>query len=102
MQCAVYFLGVMPNPFEKTPGNVPGPYYVDTSCIDCDLCRANAPDVFARDAETGFSFVHHQPTTAEELALAERAREECPCDCIGNDDVGEADQPLRVTAGAGR
>lgn len=29
---------------EKTPLNVPGKFYVDSSCIDCDLCRETAPE----------------------------------------------------------
>ena len=34
---------------EKTPLNVPGKFYVDSSCIDCDLCRETAPENFGRD-----------------------------------------------------
>ena len=33
---------------EKTEKNVPGKFYVDSNCIDCDLCRDSAPDFFAR------------------------------------------------------
>ena len=29
---------------DKLPENVDGPFYVDSNCIDCDLCRENAPD----------------------------------------------------------
>ncbi|MBQ2731458.1 MAG: ferredoxin, partial [Opitutales bacterium] len=39
----------MANKDEKTNGNVPGKWYVDTQCIDCDLCRASAPDFFGRN-----------------------------------------------------
>lgn len=70
---------------DRLPQNVPGRYYVDSSCIDCDLCRTTAPTIFRRDDETGFSFVHHQPATPEEIALAEEAREGCPTESIGND-----------------
>ena len=69
----------------KVPENVPGPFYVDDTCIDCDLCRSTAPHVFARNAEAGYSYVHHQPVTPEEIALADGARQECPSDTIGND-----------------
>lgn len=41
---------------DKSPKNVAGPYYVDFTCIDCDLCRAMAPGIFRRDDETGFTF----------------------------------------------
>ncbi len=30
----------------KVPENVPGRYYVDVTCIDCDLCRETAPHKF--------------------------------------------------------
>jgi ferredoxin len=69
----------------KHPENVPGRYYVDNSCTDCGLCPAVAPAVFKRFDEGGYSIVHHQPTTEQELALAEEARESCPTDSIGND-----------------
>jgi hypothetical protein len=39
----------MANRNDKNPGNVPGPFYVDTTCIDCDLCRETAPSTFRRD-----------------------------------------------------
>lgn len=69
----------------KLPGNAPGPYYVDDSCIDCDLCRSTSPRHFVRDEEAGFSIVRIQPVTAEEFAEAEEARLACPTESIGND-----------------
>lgn len=78
----------MANHAERLTQNIPGRYYVDANCIDCDLCRATAPAVFARDDEIGFSIVQRQPLTPEEIALAEEAREGCPVEAIGND--GEA------------
>lgn len=70
---------------ERLPQNIAGRYYVDSSCIDCDLCRNTAPAFFTRHDEIGFSIVHRQPVTPEELALAEEAREGCPTESIGND-----------------
>lgn len=70
---------------DRLPQNIVGRYYVDSSCIDCDLCRTTAPAFFRRDDEIGFSIVHRQPVTPEELALAEEAREGCPTESIGND-----------------
>jgi ferredoxin len=74
---------------ERLPQNVAGPYYVDSSCVDCDLCRNTAPDFFRRDEETGFSFVYHQPLAPEEIALAEDAKRGCPTESIGNDGPAE-------------
>jgi len=69
----------------KNPENVPGKYYVDSTCIDCGLCPDAAPTVFRRFDEGGYSIVHHQPATEAELELAEGAREDCPTESIGND-----------------
>ena len=44
----------MANPAEAVPGNVPGPIFVDTTCIDCDTCRQLAPATFAEAAEYSF------------------------------------------------
>jgi ferredoxin len=71
---------------DRLTQNVPGRYYVDSSCIDCDLCRNTAPEFFRRDDEIGLSIVHRQPVTPEEIALAEEAREGCPSESIGNDE----------------
>lgn len=70
---------------KRLPTNVPGNWYVDDNCIDCDLCRETAPTVFRRDDDNGNSFVFHQPDTEEELGLAEEARSGCPVEAIGND-----------------
>ena len=75
----------MPNRNDRAPGNVPGPYYIDASCIDCDQCRALAPETFARNEDTGLGFVKRQPATADEVALAEEALAACATQSIGND-----------------
>lgn len=75
----------MASTIERLPQNIVGRYYVDSSCIDCDLCRTTAPAFFTRDDEIGFSIVYRQPVTPEELALAEEARDGCPTESIGND-----------------
>lgn len=72
-------------PSDRLPQNVPGRFYVDSQCIDCDLCRETAPSIFGRDDESGFSFVQRQPLTPEEIALAEEAIQGCPVEAIGND-----------------
>lgn len=63
---------------------------MDSTCVDCDLCRNTAPDFFKRDEETGYSFVFRQPVTSDERALAEEAKVGCPTESIGNDGLVEA------------
>jgi len=70
---------------DRLSQNLPGAYYVDASCIDCDQCRVTAPQIFARDEESGLSFVRQQPASAEELAQVEQAINECATSSIGND-----------------
>lgn len=65
--------------------NVPGRYYVGDSCLDCDLCRATAPDNFERNNEGGYSFVKKQPETPEEEARCREAMEGC-CTATIHDD----------------
>lgn len=79
-----YFLN-MANLSDRTPDNVAGRYYVDSTCIDCDQCRVTAPELFGRNADTGLTFVQKQPVTAEEIALADEAMGACATESIGND-----------------
>ena len=51
----------MADPHDKVPGQAQGRYYVDTQCIDCDLCRETAPANFTRNDEECFSYVFKQP-----------------------------------------
>ena len=75
----------MPNALEKSPRNVAGQYYVDTTCVDCDMCREIAGRIFSPDDESGLSFVRRQPDTEADRLLAEEARQSCPTESIGND-----------------
>lgn len=70
---------------DRLTQNALGRFYVDESCIDCDLCRSLAPGLFTRDDEIGQSVVQRQPVTREEIAQAEEAFENCPSNSIGND-----------------
>jgi ferredoxin len=65
--------------------NVPGKFYVDDTCIDCDACRSEAPDNFKRNDGHGYSFVYKQPTTPEEEVRSQAALEACPVEAIGKD-----------------
>jgi ferredoxin len=70
---------------DKLPDNTTGKFYVDSQCIDCDVCRDTAPKNFMRNDENGYSYVYHQPSTSEEFALCEEAKEACPVEAIGDD-----------------
>jgi ferredoxin len=65
--------------------SAPGKYYVDTQCIDCDVCRVTAPDNFQRNEDKGYSYVARQPETSEEEARCQEAMDSCPVEAIGSD-----------------
>ncbi|MCB9824385.1 MAG: ferredoxin [Planctomycetes bacterium] len=69
----------------KLTENVPGPFYVDDQCIDCDACRETAPDFFRRNDDRGYSFVYRQPETPADRELCLEAMEGCPVEAIGED-----------------
>jgi ferredoxin len=75
----------MADKLSKQPENVPGQWYVDTSCALCRLCLEEAPNliIYNRD-ETAVHFFK-RPETPEEIAAAQRAMEVCPTLAIGND-----------------
>jgi glyoxylase-like metal-dependent hydrolase (beta-lactamase superfamily II)/ferredoxin len=62
------------------PQNVPGNWFVDSTCIDCDTCRQLAPRVFGE--ADGFSYVQAQPSDNEERS-ALHALVSCPTGSIG-------------------
>ncbi len=68
----------------RLPGNVKGPWYVDSNCIGCGLCSATAPDIFELNNE-GQAIVKRQPSSPDETAQAEQALNDCPVQSIGND-----------------
>src|SRR5215831_6011604 len=61
--------------------NIKGNFFVDDTCIDCDLCRQIAPSVF-KDAGD-HSAVYHQPESDQERHQAEMALVACPTGSIG-------------------
>lgn len=71
----------MADPKRRLPGNVPGEFFVDARCIDCDACRQLAPEVFT--ASGGYSVVSHQPATPEQWRRASQAIFACPTGSIG-------------------
>jgi glyoxylase-like metal-dependent hydrolase (beta-lactamase superfamily II)/ferredoxin len=73
---------------KQVPENVPGDFFVDSTCIDCDACRQIAPAVFGEAADT--SFVKAQPASSSERTQALHALVSCPTGsigCRGNDDI---------------
>jgi ferredoxin len=75
----------MADPNDRVEENASGAYYVDSACIDCDVCRDTAPDNFTRSDENGYSYVFKQPETEDERALCDEAMTACPVEAIGND-----------------
>jgi ferredoxin len=69
----------------KVPETVSGRYYVDVTCIDCDLCRETAPLNFVRNDPEGYSYVRRQPDDPAQEAACLAAMEECPVEAIGDD-----------------
>jgi glyoxylase-like metal-dependent hydrolase (beta-lactamase superfamily II)/ferredoxin len=71
----------MANPKKRVPENVPGDFFVDSTCIDCDACRQIAPSVFGEAADT--SFVKAQPVSGTDRRQAVQALLSCPTGSIG-------------------
>lgn len=70
---------------DRNKENVAGKFYVDSQCIDCDLCRETAPQNFTRSDDEGYSYVFKQPMTEEEEKQCREAMEGCPVEAIGED-----------------
>ena len=75
----------MANRDDKVPENVDGRYYVDTQCIDCNLCRDVAPTVFCHQEEAGYAYVCKQPSNEDEESQTGEAKDSCPVEAIGDD-----------------
>jgi glyoxylase-like metal-dependent hydrolase (beta-lactamase superfamily II)/ferredoxin len=71
----------MANPKNAYAENVPGNFFVDDTCIDCDLCRQIAPTVFQEERD--HSVVSHQPESVTEAHRAAMALVACPTASIG-------------------
>ena len=71
----------MASPQKRLSNNVPGDFYVDSTCINCDTCRQLAPHTFGDDGE--YSFVEHQPDNEKEERAALYALLACPTSSIG-------------------
>jgi len=71
--------------FYRYPLNVPGKYYINIDCTDCDLCREYAPNNIRRDNRSGYSYVFKQPTNSDEVAAVEEGVAGCPTQGVSND-----------------
>lgn len=74
----------MANKDDAVKDNIPGKFFVDSQCIDCDLCRTTAPNNFKQNEDEGYSYVYKQPENAEEEKLCKEAMDECPVEAIGS------------------
>ncbi|MBI4054768.1 MAG: MBL fold metallo-hydrolase [Elusimicrobia bacterium] len=72
----------MANPHLAHAANVPGDFYVDTTCIDCPICRQIAPATFGDAPEQ--AVVVRQPASDEERTKALMALVSCPAGSVGN------------------
>ena len=92
----------MADPALRILENVDGPFFVDSTCIDCDTCRQLAPATFADQGQ--HSFVRLQPRDPAETRAALRALLACPAGSIGTSDKqgavqAVADFPLELAPG---
>src|SRR5262245_49183817 len=71
----------MADPYKRVPENVPGDFFVDSTCIDCDTCRQIAPEIFGEAADS--AFVRQQPDSATQNRAARQALVSCPTGSIG-------------------
>lgn len=84
---------------KRLSANVPGEFFVDSTCINCDTCRQLAPGVFGEDQ--GYSMVVSQPSSSSVRREALRALLCCPTGSIGTEGSNDAkgviaDFPLRL------
>ncbi len=84
---------------DRVAQNTAGSWFVDSQCIDCNLCRDTAPNNFRQYEEGGYSYVYKQPETADELAQCREAMEACPVEAIGNNgDIAVEDELKKATS----
>ena len=70
---------------KRLPENVVGKYYIDSECINCDLCIEIAPSFFKKGEDSQNQFVYQQPSLPSEILKIKEAMESCPTEAIGDD-----------------
>lgn len=78
----------MANPARRLAENVPGDFYVDSTCIDCDACRQIAPAIFRDHGDQ--SSVYRQPATDAQTRRALMSLVACPTSSIGTSRIHSA------------
>ena len=73
----------MARPADRHPANVPGPWFVDGSCVSCDACTDVSPEIFGRDGDRKAYVREHRPA---ETDLFRAALESCPVEAVGDED----------------
>ncbi|HEY3400833.1 MAG TPA: MBL fold metallo-hydrolase [Geothrix sp.] len=76
------------------PDNVPGPFFVDRTCIDCGTCYQFAPDTFANGGD--HAKVHAQPGDPGSRLRASMALVACPVGSIGTEDKTDLSTAARA------
>ena len=71
----------------KQPENVPGKWYVDTTCVPCNVCLDTAPTLIKLSEDQSHVYFAQQPSNPAEETAAQAALEVCPTGSIGNDGV---------------
>lgn len=74
---------LMADPGKRLDSNVPGNFYVDATCINCDTCRQLAPLSFEEIG--GYSAVSSQPGDTAQVHHAYQALLACPVGSIGTE-----------------
>ncbi|MEB3196667.1 MAG: ferredoxin [Candidatus Sericytochromatia bacterium] len=69
----------------KYADNATGKYYVDETCIFCNLCESLAPDNFRAVEDGTHDVCYKQPTSPDEDAACQEALAGCPVNAIGDD-----------------
>ncbi|MFI5303354.1 MAG: MBL fold metallo-hydrolase [Nitrospiria bacterium] len=72
----------MANLKKRLPDNIPGKFYVDDTCIDCDACRILSPNCFKEKNQQ--SVVYRQPLNGNEEIEVLQALLACPTSSIGS------------------
>lgn len=70
---------------DKYEENVEGSFYVDSQCIACGVCPAEAPGNFTMSDDNTHAYVYEQPNEEAEEQACISAMESCPVDAIGDD-----------------
>ena len=88
----------MADPNDKWEDNVEGffesngkkiSFYVDRTCIFCNVCEEEAPENFKRSDDECYDVVYKQPDSEVELQNCYVALESCPVEAIGDDGWSE-------------